>query len=126
MAGRVMWSGNATDLLRVAAANPRDGASWTGIGWPKSPRALAGRLRRAQTPLRALGFEITFGREGRAGTHIIRMRKSCPEATAATVRPSALTAPKKPLIEEFEGQVESPRACTQSGAASVVTVLTIW
>jgi hypothetical protein len=85
MAARVMWSGNATDLLRVAAPNPRDEASWTGVGWPKSPRALAGRLRRAQTPLRALGIEITFGREGRGGTRIIRMRKSCPEATAATV-----------------------------------------
>jgi hypothetical protein len=83
MAGRAMWSGNASDLLRLAAPNPRDDVS--GAGWPKSPRALAGRLRRAQTPLRALGIEITFGREGRAGTRIIRMRASRPETTAATV-----------------------------------------
>ena len=27
-------------------------------GWPKSPRALAGRLRRAQSFLRTLGIEI--------------------------------------------------------------------
>jgi hypothetical protein len=95
MAARVMWSGNATDLLRVTAPNPRDEASWTGVGWPKSPRALAGRLRRAQTPLRALGIEITFGREGRAGTRIIRMRTSRPEATAATVSTvSAVSAQK--------------------------------
>ena len=76
-------------MLRTSCAslplNPRDEASWTSVGWPKSPRALAGRLRRAQTPLRALGIEITFSREGRAGTRIIRMRKSRPEATAATV-----------------------------------------
>ena len=51
----------------------RDDTSWIGVGWPKSPRALAGRLRRAQTPLRALGIEMTFGREGRAGTRIIRL-----------------------------------------------------
>ena len=72
MAARSMWSGNASDLLRFAAPHPSD-TSWIGVGWPKSPRALAGRLRRAQTPLRALGIEMTFGREGRAGTRIIRL-----------------------------------------------------
>ena len=85
MAERTMWSGSASDLLRVAAPHPRDDASWTGAGWPRSPRALAGRLRRAQTPLRALGIEITFGREGRAGTRIIRMTASRPKPPAATV-----------------------------------------
>jgi hypothetical protein len=95
MAARVTWSGNATDLLRVAAPNPSDKASWTGVGWPTSPRALAGRLRRAQTPLRALGIDITFGREGRAGTRIIRMRKSCPEVTAATVSTVSADSGKK-------------------------------
>ena len=44
--------------------------------WPKNPRALAGRLRRAQTFLRALGIEIAFGREGRAGTRIITIQRS--------------------------------------------------
>jgi hypothetical protein len=34
--------------------------------WPDSPRALAGRLRRAATFLRKVGMEIGFGREGRA------------------------------------------------------------
>ena len=50
MAERTIWTGNASDLLRVAACPSRDDASRTGVGWPKSPRALAGRLRRAQTP----------------------------------------------------------------------------
>ena len=36
-----------------------------GTGWPKNPRALVGRLRRALTFLRALGVELAFGREGR-------------------------------------------------------------
>jgi hypothetical protein len=42
-------------------------------GWPKSPRALAGRLRRAQSFLRTLGIEIVFGREGRLGMRTIRI-----------------------------------------------------
>jgi hypothetical protein len=81
MAERPTWSGNASDLLRVAASPSRDDASRTGVRWPKSPRALAGRLRRAQTPLRALGIEISFGREGRAGTRIIRLRTSRAKST---------------------------------------------
>jgi hypothetical protein len=40
-------------------------------GWPKSPRALAGRLRGAETFLRTLGIEIIFDREGRLGTRTI-------------------------------------------------------
>ena len=48
------------------------GEPYTGprTGWPKNPRALVGRLRRAQTFLRALGIDITFSREGRAGSRI--------------------------------------------------------
>jgi hypothetical protein len=44
MAERAQWTGSASELLQVGT-NPS--------GWPKSPRALAGRLRRrAQTFLR--------------------------------------------------------------------------
>jgi hypothetical protein len=53
-------------------------------GWPKNPRALAGRLRRAQTFLRVLGIDIKFSREGRAGTRIIRIRAT-QENTVSTV-----------------------------------------
>jgi hypothetical protein len=52
MADRTQWTGSASDLLQ----------------WPKSPRALAGRLRWAQTFLRTLANEIVFHREGRFGT----------------------------------------------------------
>ena len=88
MTERTMWSGNASDLLRVAAHTSSGDASRTDGGWPKSPRALAGRLRRAQTPLRALGIEMSFGREGRAGTRVIRLRaspKKSPRTTVSTV-----------------------------------------
>src|SRR5439155_25999819 len=52
----------------------------------KNPRAtLAGRLRRAQTFLRTLGIEITYSREGRTGTRIIKVSTSA-ENTVSTVR----------------------------------------
>jgi len=84
MAKRTLWAGSASDLLRTAATDP----SSAGLGWPKSPRALAGRLRRAQAPLRVLGIEISFGREGRAGTRVISLAR--PDQIT---RPSAPSAP---------------------------------
>ena len=74
MADRAQWTGSASDLLQVGINVGGNGmVAWTRSGWPKSPRALAGRLRRAQTPLRALGIEIVFGREGRLGTRTIKI-----------------------------------------------------
>ena len=60
MAERSTWTGTAADLLRVGAGRSGDGRSDSRTGWPKSPRELAGRLRRAQTFLRALGIDIAF------------------------------------------------------------------
>jgi hypothetical protein len=70
MVDRTMWTGSAADLLRLCAESARDDIS-RGIGWARSPRALAGRLRRAQTFLPVLGIDILFSRQGRAGTRII-------------------------------------------------------
>jgi hypothetical protein len=76
------WSGSASDLLRVGPAS--HGLAANG-GWPNSPRALAGRLRRAQTLLRTMGIEIDFSREGRSGTRTIRIRSSAaPAASSAS------------------------------------------
>jgi hypothetical protein len=71
MAQRKTWIGTAGELLSLGAGCSGDRLSWR--SWPKNPRALAGRLRRAQTPLRSLGIEIVFSREGRAGTRIIKI-----------------------------------------------------
>jgi hypothetical protein len=74
MAARAQWTGSASDLLQLGLnVGGNLMAAWRRSGWPKNPRALAGRLRRAQTPLRALGIEIVFGREGRLGTRTIRI-----------------------------------------------------
>jgi hypothetical protein len=70
MATRTEWTGTASDLLGALAeaAGERVSKSKT---WPDSPRALAGRLRRAAPFLRKIGIEISFGREGRARTRTI-------------------------------------------------------
>ena len=75
MAERSAWAGSAADLLQ--AANFAGDELWKrSAGWPKTPRALAGRVRRAQTFLRTLGIEVTFSREGRAGTRMISVSTS--------------------------------------------------
>ena len=68
MGERGSWTGSASDLLRLCAETAREDAP----PWAKNPRALAGRLRRAQTFLRMLDM-IEFGREGRLGARMIRM-----------------------------------------------------
>jgi hypothetical protein len=64
MADKAQWRGSASDLLQIGANRS---------GWPKNPRTLAGRLRRAQSFLRTIGIEIVFGREGRLGMRTIRI-----------------------------------------------------
>src|SRR2546429_5958289 len=84
MAERSAWTGSAAGLLQ--AANFAGDELWKrSAGWPKTPRALAGRVRRAQTFLRTLGIEVTFSREGRAGTRMIRVSTAL-ECTVSTVR----------------------------------------
>src|SRR6266446_5410663 len=83
MTAQTTWAGNASDLLSMGAETPTSG--WEPKDWPKSPRALAGRLRRAQTALRSLGIEIAFSREGRAGTRIIRISASHETPSRKTV-----------------------------------------
>jgi hypothetical protein len=74
MSSRSLWTGSATDLVRISLE--RTGQISNGAAWLKNPRALAGHLRRAQTSLRALGIDIAFNREGAAGNRVIRIRAS--------------------------------------------------
>src|SRR5262245_10302677 len=84
MANRNTWTGSASDLLRAGAALADPSLPSGTAAWPKSPRELAGRLRRAQPFLRGLGIHIAFSREGRAGTRVIRIHTR-PEDTVSTV-----------------------------------------
>jgi len=72
MAVRGTWAGTASDLVRARMTAGEDVRDRT-AGWPRNPRALAGRLRRSQTFLRTVGIDIAFTREGRTGSRMIRM-----------------------------------------------------
>ncbi len=92
MATRTEWTGTASDLLGALAeaAGERVAKSKS---WPDSPRALAGRLRRAAAFLRKIGIEISFGREGRARTRTITIVSETDWVGKFASAPSA-SAPK--------------------------------
>jgi hypothetical protein len=94
MATRTEWTGTASDLLGALAEAAGERVSKTKT-WPDSPRALAGRLRRAALFLRKIGIEISFGREGRARTRAIHIAATPSHAAPenAGARPSASSAP---------------------------------
>jgi hypothetical protein len=73
MAGRRIWTGTASDLLDAAEAFTQNAPAWS-PSWPKTPRALAGRLRRSQAFLRTLGIQVAFNREGHGGNRTITMK----------------------------------------------------
>ena len=97
MTDRTTWSGSASDLLSLCAERAR--ADVPGTSWTKNPRALAGRLRRAQTFLRTLGIEITFSREGRTGTRMIRVSTSAENSVSTVSTVSAARSNGSSLTE---------------------------
>ncbi len=98
MATRIEWAGTASDLLDVLAKTAGERVAKS-KAWPDSPRALAGRLRRAATFLRKIGIGIGFEREGRARTRTIRITISPdpPGPEYPGRRPSAPSASSAPM-----------------------------
>ena len=112
MATRTVWTGTASDLLGALAEVVGERAAKAKT-WPDTPRALAGRLRRAATLLRKIGIEIGFGREGRARTRTINI---------TIIQPSA--APEKPGAQPSAPSAPTPKSNPANGfaAQSVRTV----
>jgi hypothetical protein len=130
MATRTEWTGTASELLGALAEMAGDRAAKSKT-WPDSPRALAGRLRRAATFLRKIGIEIAFEREGRARTRIIRVTTTGKPSARETegVRPSASSAPSAylPIANPANGfashgvrTVGDPADGSTGGASSIV------
>ncbi len=88
MRERMEWKGTASDLLEALSTMVGD-AQRKAQTWPASPRALAGRLRRAASFLRQVGIEVAFRLEGRARTRTYHIFVA-PENTGT--RPSAPSA----------------------------------
>jgi len=59
---RRTWTGTASELLRTVTPQRPP------AGWPKTPRGLAGRLRRAAPSLRKVGIDVTWERQSAART----------------------------------------------------------
>jgi hypothetical protein len=123
MAARTEWTGTASGLLSALAeqAGERLAKAKT---WPDSPRALAGRLRRAATFLRKIGVEIGFGREGQARTRIIRITTTS-GADGGGNRPSTSSASSaaNPSLNSINGLAAQPWR-TAVGEADGTTVRT--
>jgi hypothetical protein len=97
MAKQTRWVGTASDLLNatVIGGNPI-------ADWPKNPRALAGRLRRSQAFLRALGIKIALRREGREGNRIIKMMSRADFFAPASSGPSVPSARAETIPAEAQ------------------------
>jgi hypothetical protein len=98
MTTRTEWTGTASDLLGALAEVAGERIA-KAKSWPDSPRALAGRLRRAATFLRSIGIEIDFHRgKGRERTRKIHIKttsnRGAPEYAEA--RPSVSSVPSAP------------------------------
>jgi hypothetical protein len=92
METRTEWTGTASELLGALGQSAGERVAKS-KSWPDSPRALAGRLRRAATFLRKIGIDISFEREGRARTRtIVITTKDDPAPDNEGTRPSAPSA----------------------------------
>lgn len=81
MSTEASWSGTATELLDVLAAQSggRDANTKT---WPKDARNLSNRLRRIATFLRKVGIDLAFDRQGHGRSRIVSLRSSVGSTTA--------------------------------------------
>jgi hypothetical protein len=103
MMARTEWTGTAAELLDALGKVTCDRVA-NAKTWPDSPRALAGRLRRAATFLRKVGIDVSCGkRKGHAGARIITIVTT----EAATDRPSA--APENTGIRSSAPSASSAR-----------------
>jgi hypothetical protein len=93
MTMQTQWTGTASDLLGALAEAVGERTAKS-KSWPDSPRALAGRLRRAATFLRKIGIEVAFKKEGRARARIINITVTplSPAPDNAGAQPSAPSA----------------------------------
>jgi hypothetical protein len=68
------WSGTATALQGALAEIVGDAARKI-REWPRNPKGLSGRLRRAATNLRRAGIDVTFTKEGHTRTRTISIKR---------------------------------------------------
>jgi hypothetical protein len=117
MMTQTVWTGTASDLL-CALAQVAGERAVKSKNWPDSPRAMAGRLRRAATFLRKVGIEIGFAREGRARTRIITITiippHPAPENAGAQPSSPSASSASTPKSNPTNGSAAPPRTVPQT------------
>lgn len=91
-----LWKGTAASLLQEL--DNRNSALMRSREWPKNPRQLAGRLRRARPLLRHKGIEIEFREEGHSNARMIYFT-AYPSFFGERVAPLAPLADGCPPVE---------------------------
>jgi hypothetical protein len=113
MADRSALTGTAKELLQKLVSIAGEPAAKM-KSWPKTPRALSGRLRRAAPNLRRVGISIVFEERQAKGRPItITADKKGPRAS----RPSSPSSTQMNAGLEDDGQV-------MEGAATVIDTVT--
>jgi hypothetical protein len=104
MAGREIWEGTASELLR-AFEKGMDERALRSTGWPRNGRALSAALRRLAPNLRAVGFPVELDQpsdagRSRRGIKLSRMEAQisvgCVAAVGASGAPDASDAGSAP------------------------------
>jgi hypothetical protein len=92
MAEQTGWTGTSSQLLAALNNKVSEEQRKADKEWPKTARALSGRLRRAATFLRKLGLEVSFEREGRSRTRRILITTAADNEGIFASTPSAPSA----------------------------------
>ncbi|HXP87806.1 MAG TPA: DUF3854 domain-containing protein [Bryobacteraceae bacterium] len=99
------WEGTCKDLHQKLEAFVDD-ATKKSPSWPKSPRAVAGRLRRLAVVLRESGIGITSPSKSARGRRVLTITRKAglPTATTATIATqTSADAENKPLAIDDSG-----------------------
>jgi hypothetical protein len=95
------WKGTAAELLSEVGKVVSE-AETKSKTWPKSPRGLSGRLRRAATFLRKTGIEINFQRETEGTrTRIITITNTRNPSEIQVAQPSRSSGPSMMTDKAF-------------------------
>ncbi len=110
------WTGTATELLEELSR--RAGAERLPEGWPKSPKALGGVLRRLAPNLRARGVGVRSGqdakREGGTGRRLIQLELS--RQDSSHLSQSSSVAPGAEISRDDGGDEPAGETFTSSHA----------
>jgi hypothetical protein len=94
MQNRREWVGTAAELL-TALGNLTDENLRRSRDWPRTPRGLSGRLRRAASNLRKAGIDVAFVREGHERQRNIHITTLPRQPDKEGIQPSASSSPSE-------------------------------